>query len=529
MKQNIFIKDVEKALQQIIDSGIPEKTIMSQLDVFKDGIRPIQINRPCTHQDGIIDIPDDKFDQLKNKFSQAVEQGRVMKFVPASGAATRMFKPLASLCSKYETIDQKTLEQTNQQIDSDKEFTLNFIHSLHQFSFFTKLKSVLSSQGESFEQLYQNQDYKKIIESVLTEKGLNYANVPKGMIPFHTYGDQSRTAFEEHLVEAVSYTTDRHGIARIHFTVPPQHKSSIETHFLKTKNQYEKDRIRIDISLSIQKNKTNTIAVNIDNQAFRTQADELLFRPSGHGALLENLNELNGDIIFLKNIDNVVPDHLKPWTFLYKKVLGGHLIQLQERIFAYIIELTKKNMHQIHLPEIQEFAQNELFIYFPHNFNAQSTEKQIDYLIHVMNRPIRVCGMVKNQGQAGGGSFWVDHADQSLSLQIVEKTQVDFQNPGQESAFNKSTHFNPVDLVCGVKDYKGNAFDLINFVDYNAGFISYKSKDGKDLKALELPSLWNGSMADWITVFVEVPLITFNPVKTVNDLLKKEHQNLQTI
>ena len=355
-------------------------------------------------------------------------------------------------------------------------------------------------------------------------KGLNYAHHPKGSIKFHHYPDSSRTALEEHLIEALNYAKDDNNIARIHFTISPEQSELVRAIIDRAKKQHKENGYSIDVTYSYQKPSTDTIAVTINNKPFTDKDGELVFRPAGHGALLENLNDLKGDIIFIKNIDNIVPDHLREETYRFKKILAGYLIELKSKIDSYLNQLEQTPVNDSLIPEILEFAANKLSIYFKSNFSSLSKEEKVKILFEKLNRPLRVCGMVKNEGHAGGGPFWVEEKDGSVSLQIVEKTQIDLEDESQRKILESSTHFNPVDLVCAVKDYRGKPFNLLKFTNPDSGLITVKSKEGKELKALELPGLWNGSMAKWITVFVEVPKITFNPVKEVNDLLWKEHQ-----
>ncbi|MCX8012648.1 MAG: DUF4301 family protein, partial [Desulfobacterota bacterium] len=359
---------------------------------------------------------------------------------------------------------------------------------------------------------------------LLTDLGLTYAQLPKALIKFHTYPDGNRTALEEHLVEAVAYVQDQNKISRLHFTVSPEHEKLFVQHLKIVKPKYEeKYQVKFQVDFSLQKPSTNTIAVRLDNHPFRDKAGRLVFRPGGHGTLIENLNALNADLIYIKNIDNVTPDRLKDETFLWKKILGGYLVKTQERIFAYLKELENREDKKL-LKEIFDFTNDELFILPPSNKQLSSLKNKREFLFKKLNRPIRIGGMVKNQGEPGGGPFWVKGKDEALSLQVVEDAQVDMTSKEQRLIWNQATHFSPVDFVCGVRDYKGDPFDLKKYVDPAAVFISLKSKDGEPLKALELPGLWNGGMADWISIFVEVPLITFTPVKTVNDLLRPEHR-----
>jgi len=519
-----LIKKTEKDIQKIVDSQVPEKEIVSQIALFEKGIPFLKLKRPCRPGDGIKIIPENEFDRLTDLFSNAARSGRTMKFVPASGAASRMFKPLLSLVNSKDDINTATLSAGVAENSPDQEFAMKFIKSVDRFAFYEEVKTVLRRQGFEMDTLLANGTYREIIEAVLSLKGMNYANLPKGLIKFHQYPNQSRTPLEENMVEAVAYCRDANGNADIHFTVSPAHRRTIEAHLEKVRPLYETGGVHLNISLSFQETSTDTIAVDINGQAFRTGNDELAFRPGGHGALIKNLNDLKGDIVFLKNIDNVVPDRLKPETNRFKRILGGYLVELQLQIFDYLEKIAGGKVDDRRLSEAVEFAKGGLFISFPDDFEAYEKSEKITFLFSMLNRPIRVSGMVRNQGEPGGGPFWVEQADKSCSLQIVETSQVDGSDPEQLAILRNSTHFNPVDIVCGVRNFRGNPFNLKDFVDHNAAFISVKSKGGKKLKALELPGLWNGGMASWNTVFVEVPLITFNPVKTVNDLLREEHQ-----
>jgi hypothetical protein len=343
------------------------------------------------------------------------------------------------------------------------------------------------------------------------------------LIIFHAYPNGDRTAFEEQLVEAIAYTEDSNYESRVHFTVSPEYRDKIKNYVEYIKKKYE-NKVTLFVEYSVQKKSTQTIAYSLEHDLFVTSGGNLVFRPGGHGALIENLDDLNGDIVFIKNIDNVVPDYLKPETYLYKRLLGGYLVQLQDQIFDYLKKLENEIEDSL-LEEITNFADEKLHIVMPDSVKAGGTAEKIQFLRSKLNRPIRVCGMVKNQGEPGGGPFWVEDDEANLSLQIVEKAQIDLSDPEQREILEQSTHFNPVDLVCGLRDYTGEPFDLSEFIDEEAGIITEKSLEGKPLKAMELPGLWNGSMAFWNTIFVEVPLITFNPVKTVNDLLRDEHQS----
>jgi hypothetical protein len=511
-------------VKQIKGRGMTAEKVISQIETFKRGFPYAKLKRPCTIGDGIGVLHKADLGRLSEVFSKAALAGRVMRFVPASGAATRMFKWLIAFNNRYDQIDENESRTESEKQEADDAAYLEFFKGIKKFAFYHDLESAMSKDGLDVEDLISKREYKPILEYVLSSKGLDLVHIPKGLIKFHSYPETTRTPFEEHLVEAAGYTTDHNKVARVHFTVSPEHESSINEHLRRVRDYYEKQGVRLRVGVSVQRPSTDTIAVERDNRPFRGEDGRLVFRPGGHGALLENLNALKADLVFIKNIDNVVPDRLKQGTFIYKKALGGYLIELQKEIFGYIERLSTRDPDDHFIEETFEFIRDILCIIPPERMDPVSREGQIDYLISRLNRPLRVCGMVKNEGEPGGGPFWVAHADKSTSVQIVESSQVDMRSAEQRTIWESSTHFNPVDLVCGVRDTMGKPFDLMRFVDPGTGFISLKSKEGRELKALELPGLWNGSMAHWNTVFVEVPIITFNPVKTVLDLLREEHQ-----
>ncbi|GAB4366671.1 MAG: DUF4301 family protein [Calditrichia bacterium] len=509
----------EADLKQIRRYGIKLDEIKEQLRIFRTGLPPIKLKRPCTLGDGINRIDERKIDYYLEKHRSAAAEGRMLKFVPASGSATRMFKKLQFIYNNYNQLNE--LEKAGaKEVLALKDF----INNLEKFAFFEELKARLSRNGLRLEKLIIQKDYRTILDYVLNPVGLNYANLPKGLILFHRYPDRPRTAFEEHLVEAKHYVLDSQKQARIHFTVSREHLKLIQSHLKSVRKYHETDGVQFRISYSVQSKSTHTIAVDLENRPLREPDGTLVFRPAGHGALLQNLNELQGDIIYIKNIDNVVPDHLKEPTYTYKKILGGVLIELQEQVFHYIHLLKKTNPTVGELEEIARFVTGTLSVPLPEGFSGWNPEDKQQFLLERLNRPLRVCGMVKNVGEPGGGPFWVEGTDGKLSKQIVESAQVDFQSEEQRRIFQAATHFSPTDLVCAVRDYRGEPFNLMQYRDPTTGFITIKSKDGQDLKALELPGLWNGSMAYWNSYFVEVPVITFNPVKEVLDLLRREHQ-----
>ena len=460
--------------------------------------------------------------ELSDFYTENAKNINILKFVPASGAASRMFKHLFEFRDNY-----KGADEDYKQFLKDKSFNsvYNFFDKIKNFAFYDDLKAVMLKHGLNIKQCIKSKDFVTVIDFLLSEKGLNYAKLPKGLLKFHNYPDGSRMSVEEHLVEGAVYCKDKNNNVAIHFTVSPEHKEEFIEEVNRLKGKYEKYfNVKFNIGFSIQKSSTDTIAVDMNNKPFREQDESLLFRPGGHGALIENLNDLEGDIIFIKNIDNIVPDKLREPTYLYKKVIAGYLLKLQKKTFEYLEMLPKGNLNNSQLDEIENFADNKLEIKIEDNFKNLTKPEKTKYLFDKLNRPMRVCGMVKNEGEPGGGPFWVRNSKGENSFQIVESSQIDLKNPEQNNIVQKATHFNPVDLVCGVRDYKGEPFDLKKYVNTSTGLISVKSKNGKNLKAQELPGLWNGAMADWITVFVETPIITFNPVKTANDLLRKQHQ-----
>jgi hypothetical protein len=509
-------------LDEINARGSEPGKVVEQVKMFKKGFPYSRLVKPCVPGDGILDLNKDTIPELINTCSEAEKTGRCMKFVPASGAASRMFKLLLSCYNR--SADMQTLMDEAENGDTDSSSILRLIDEISLLPFYHELEKLMSGDGLDIKSLISKGEIREIFEYILFEKGLNLSNIPKGLIPFHRYVNYSRTPFEEHLVEACEYTRASDGSVKIHFTVSPEHRESIAEFIGSVKKEYEKNGTVIYVSYSFQKPSTDTIAVDMEDNPFRDKDNKLLFRPGGHGALIENLSELDGDIIFIKNIDNIVQDRYKETTFTYKKALGGYLVSLQELIFGFLKELNDEDLSDDSVHRILRFVSDRLSIIPPENIQNGDINEKKEYLVSRLNRPLRVCGMVRNVGDPGGGPFWVEQPGKGVSAQIVETSQIDMDSPGQKKIFQSATHFNPVDLVCGLRDFSGKPFDLKKFIDHDTGFISHKSKDGRDLKALELPGLWNGSMAYWNTVFVEVPAITFNPVKTVFDLLREEHQ-----
>lgn len=492
--------------------GISIKQIEEQLQSFATGFPFLKIINAAEPQKGIIQVNENELKNALNQWNDYLQtEATIIKFVPASGAASRMFKDL------FEFLESDRNEPQN-------EFENTFFNKIEQFAFYNELNKVcLENDKLSIKELILNKQYKPIVANLLLESGLNYGSLPKGLLRFHSYPTEKRTPLQEHLVEGALYAANKSNSVNIHFTVSKEHRLLFEKHLDESLNAFEeKYGVSYNVSFSEQKPSTDTIAADENNQPFREKGS-LVFRPGGHGALIENLNDLSGDIIFIKNIDNVVPDSLKELTIVYKKVIAGILINLQKQTFSYLHELENESISAAKLSVIAQFCETRLNNHSDRLEKLSSNELRM-YLYNKLNRPMRVCGMVKNVGEPGGGPFLTVNADGTVSPQILESSQIDLNNPSDKEKMQKSTHFNPVDLVCAVKDYKGVKFDLLKHVDKNTGFISLKSKNGKELKALELPGLWNGAMSDWNTIFVEVPIETFNPVKTVNDLLRPQHQ-----
>jgi hypothetical protein len=489
---------------QIQAQGISAAQIDQQIQHFVAGFPFLRVAKAATVGDGIMRVSDEQLPAYLRQFDAGVGGRSLLKFVPASGAATRMFKSL------FAALDGK----------SDKAVD-DFFARLTEFAFYDDLQRTVARISDHNDMT----DRQAVLSALLTAEGMDYGNLPKGLLAFHRYAEGPRTPAEEHLAEGAAYAQSE-GMARIHFTVSPEHRSRFEQLMANKQPQYEaRLGVRFEITFSEQKKSTDTISVNLDNTPFRSgESESLLFRPAGHGALIENLNDVVADLVFIKNIDNVVPDTIKEPTITYKKVLGAVLLDVQQRVFSLAELLAGENVGAGHIAEAEELLQNTLCTTPPDEYAGYSEIEKLTYLRRKLDRPVRVCGMVPNVGEPGGGPFWAKNRDGSVSLQIVESAQIDLGNSQQKQLFDTATHFNPVDIVCGLKDRHGRNYDLIAFRDMQTGFITEKSKDGKALKAQELPGLWNGAMADWNTIFVEVPLITFNPVKTVNDLLRKEHQ-----
>lgn len=497
-------------LETLNRKGITPDQLSDQLAMLRDGFPYLKIAAPATVGHGITRPSPEMAERSIALWEEYLAAGgSVQKLVPASGAASRMFKDLFSFIN-------------GKKDKPDNDFMKAFFSRIADFAFFPYLNSIcMHNYGKSVYTLLDDKRYKDIVVALIESGGMNYGQLPKGLLEFHKNLGGSRSALAEHLAEGAAYAADKHGNVRVHFTVSEDHRQLFELKIEELKGWMQKlTGVKYDITLSVQKPSTDTVAANPDGTPYRENG-ELFFRPGGHGALIENINDLDANVIFIKNIDNVVPDTLRDTTVRYKKVIGGILVATKQKADEYCRRLDKGCLSPEETEEMLSFLKDVLCVENETVADMSQEEKEA-YLMRKLNRPMRVCGMVKNEGEPGGGPFMAYSADGSVQPQILESSQL---SPKEEKKLLKdATHFNPVDLVCDIKDYKGKKFNLPDFVDRTTGFISTKSREGHEIKALELPGLWNGAMSDWNTIFVEVPAETFNPVKTVNDLLRPAHQ-----
>ncbi|MEC5164401.1 nicotinamide riboside kinase [Flavobacterium sp. PL11] len=507
---------------QIYDRGVSIKNVKQQLHFLQNGISKTNLVKPAVIGDGILRLSDEEIESKAIVFENNKHSLKLLKFVPASGAATRMFKFLITFLEEYSLKNEIISDYIKRK--KDNELAL-FIESKEKLPFFETIVAVLKNTIPEFVNLTTDEKNFNFIKILLSVDYFDFANKPKGILPFHKYTTSTVTPVEEHLKECISYC-NANGNSQLHFTVSEAHQPQFEAIVKSVKSDLEEQtNLAITVCYSYQNKCTDTLAVDLENKPFRNNSNELFFRPGGHGALIENLNRLDADIIFIKNIDNVNYGN-NPQITLYKNALAGILLDLQQQVFSFVETVEKGKLTPQKSEEIKAFLKEKLFINVGDSFDELTLELKNNYIIKTLNKPFRVCGMVKNEGEAGGGPFWVTNSAGEISLQIVESSQVDLDNEQQKNILSSATHFNPVDLVCGIKNYKNERYDLTTFIDQNSGFIVDKNVLGKKIKGYELPGLWNGAMSSWLTIFVEVPLATFNPVKTVNDLLKPAHQSL---
>ena len=503
----------EKDLEQFKKKGTNAENVKAQLELIKNGFPYLELEAAASVGNGIMAVDDTQCASYIKTWDTYCSIGhKVTKFVPASGAASRMFKDLFGFLDAQYDVPTTQFEKA-------------FFNGIDKFAFYKDLDAVCTANhGNSVSELISAGKYKVVVANLLGDKGLNYGALPKGLLKFHSYSSAARTPLEEHMAEGAMYASGADGTVHLHFTVSTEHRDLFQKLADScAKAMSKRYGITYDISFSEQKPSTDTVAAAADGTPFRNDDGSILFRPGGHGALIENLNDLDTDIVFIKNIDNVVPDHLKTDTVTYKKLLAGILVSVQNKVFDYLRLLDSNKYTAAQLKNISKFV-SETLCCNKKDIDTLNNRQLAAWLHAKLDRPLRVCGMVKNVGEPGGGPFLAYNADGTVSLQILESSQIDLNDARKKEMFTKGTHFNPVDLVCAVRNYKGDKFNLPDYVDKSTGFISSKSKNGRELKALELPGLWNGAMSDWNTLFVEVPLSTFNPVKTVNDLLRPQHQ-----
>lgn len=492
--------------------GISEEKLANELEMLADGFPFLRIEAPATPGHGLTVATPEIEKQSEEMWDRYLASGaKVLKMVPASGAASRMFKQL------YEFYNGKDEKPAN-------DFMRAFFTDIERFAFFPRLNlTTLQLFGKSVDSLVKEGRYKDVVEALLMPEGMNYGKLPKALLQFHKVQGTSRTSLEEHLAEGAQYAKGKDGKVHLHFTVSEDHVPLVKMKIEEVRGVMEHEYgAEYDITLSVQKSSTDTVAANTDGTPYREKG-ELFFRPGGHGALIENLNDLDADVVFIKNIDNVVPDSQRADTQKYKKVIGGILVAVKETLNRYCHLIKKGKPTDSQIKEMIHFLRDTLCVTHDHA-DDMDREGKLEYLYSKLNRPVRVCGMVKNEGEPGGGPFLVENPDGTVSPQILESSQIDPDNKEDMKMLRESTHFNPVDLVVSTKDWEGHKFNLPEYVDHATGFISIKSREGVEIKALELPGLWNGAMSNWNTVLVEVPVSTFNPVKTVADLLRPTHQ-----
>ena len=508
-----------KELCQILKYGISEEEASRQIFLLKHPPDHSHLLKPATINDGILKLTAKEEETMISLFQDTAEKGRAQAFIPASGAASRMFK------SMYKFIMPEAAQQMEKAVkegNQDAEEVLKFISHLERFPFFGGLKKHIKDSVSGADSALSH--IPGLLKYILFSEGLGLSVLPKAMIPFHRYDGENRTPFEEHLITASSYLASSEGITRIHFTVSRDHEEEFRTFFEKVKDPYERRyNTSFDVTFSNQKPATDTISLDKNGEILEDEKGNIIFRPGGHGSLIENLNDLGGDIVFIRNIDNIVYDWLKPLVVRWENILGGILVSVEKQVKDSINKLIS-GVKTEEMEEILTFCSTKLNIDVPDVISDLTEPKETAWLIEKLNRPIRVCGVVFNSGEPGGAPFWVRRSTGGESIQIVEESQVDKKDEGQLKIWRSSLYFNPVDMVCSITDYRGKPFDLRHYVDHNAAFVSHKSYEGQEIQVLEHPGLWNGAMAGWLSIFVEVPAETFNPVKTVNDLLRQAHQ-----
>lgn len=493
--------------------GISPELVKSQLDRFATGFPYLRLLSSATVGNGIIRLSVEQQQTAIERWKQYLDDGgSVCKFVPASGAASRMFKSLFAFVDGSQDAPEPGSDVATLIENIDK---LPFVDELNQV--------LVSKYGKNLQALIAEKRYKDVVGAIILPQGMNYGNLPKALLTFHRYADgTTRTPMEEQLMEG-AMTAASDGKVNLHFTVSAAHQKPFAEKLAEAVPKLEAATgLKFHVTTSEQKPSTDTIAATLKGEIFRDDNGTPVFRPGGHGALIENLNDIDSTVVFIKNIDNVVPDSQRSATIHSKKVLAGVLILAHDRA-AELVEQLRSDPSEDTLQAAVDFLRS-LFSIHAKEFDTLKGPELTAFLLRLLERPMRVCGMVKNEGEPGGGPFIAYNPDGTASPQILESTQIDTSKPENASLMSQATHFNPVDLVCYITDTEGNKYHLPDFVDPDTGFISQKSLNGRELRALELPGLWNGAMSNWLTIFVEVPGASFNPVKTVNDLLRPAHQ-----
>lgn len=515
------MKYTKEDIRQFKSRGMKSEAVDAQLADFQKGFTPVTLSEPATVGNGILRIAPEEEERLTAVYEEAGATADIVKMVPASGSASRMFKDLFAFADSYRGTVEEFLELVQQKQPGSMH---DFFLKINELPFYTRLSDIIWKDGKSIERMIEKREFNEILKYILTKKGLNYGNTPKALVDFHIYRDFVRTAFDEHLVEGALYAGSGKKV-QIHFTVAEEYLPLFQARLRKVTKVFEKMfGVKYEVTFSFQKPSTDRVSVDTDGNLLRDEKGEIVFHPGGHGALIYNLNELKADLIFIKNIDNVIPDRAKGDTVKYKKLLAGVLLETRRKIFDYLALLDKKPTEE-QLREIENFLPLLGYREAPGKTHKDN-KGRIKHLREILDRPVRVCGMVKNEGEPGGSPLWVNMPDGSTRLMIIESAQVNREDKGQVQCFNRSTHFNPVDIVCSTKNRKGKQYDLEEFISAEQGFITRKSHKGKEILVRELPGLWNGAMANWNTLFVEVPLTTFTPVKTVFDLFRFEHRNV---
>ena len=515
----------KKDIEGLNKKGLNIDDIGSQIEKLNSGNIPVSLIRPASLDDGVIRFSREREQELSDKFEKNRSNSTYAKFVPASGAASRMFSKLTEILNKLD-LGEITLKDLMENDDIDISFT-NFFNALkrHELPFFDSLKISLKESGLDLENLIEENNIKIILEYILDKKGLKYGSLPKALVKFHKYADRSVSPIGEHFIESVLYAGDLKNNTNIHFTIPEQNLEDFQEEVLELKKLFKlKKGYQINTEFSFQMISTNTISINKSGEPVRDNNGDILLRAGGHGSLIGNLNKLSSDIIFIKNIDNITTGDRLNDIVESKKIIGAYLIEIRDKIFNSLKTLPRIIKDGESINEIYCFAKDVLNISLPAEFIEFDLEKKRIILLDNLNRPVRVCGMVKNMNEPGGAPFWIENRNGETTLQIIEGSQVDKDSSEQKEIFTQSSYFNPVDIVCSIKNHRGNIFDLNEFIEETRYFISEKSHGNEKISVLEHPGLWNGSMEKWISLYVEVPLTTFNPVKYVNDLLKDNHK-----